>query len=213
MAKYDAKANEFLRRLPARLPADVAESVRYSFAMASTFAEKAADVRADGRLSVAGHSERIGEALRKGPLGYLAQARKSLTRHQLAAQAELAQLVLPVDRTDMFGEAQRQEIRAILRGMSDVERIRIVVESRDPQVKEAVIFASPLASGLPAEITARVHAEMLRERFGSRIDAAAELKDGLADAEFALGEAENDLRRESGLPEGEFQVAKHATAA
>ena len=209
MGKFDSKASELGSRISAP---DLREIVGATYSVVERFGAKAGEIRADRRFSKEGADGEIVKALANN-LKAIGETRAAIVKRQANIAAERVSLLpRPPDRADLVGAIERQEIRTILRGLPEAERLRVALETTDPQIRDAIAFSSTLASGISPDLRAQILESMVEEKAGSRL---AEIKAG-ADALDAtimtIFEAENDLRRESGLIESEFEQAKRGAA-
>jgi hypothetical protein len=207
---YSIKAQELLSRISPRLGADIRNEVSLALGIANTVRENVAKITADKRYSPEGNRDQIKQMLGKGPFGHLDQIRSKLTKPLESLQADRAKFTIKADRTDMFGEMQRQEARTWLRSLPDIERIRAVLESKDDVIREAVALAPSQLSGVNADIKQTVFDGLLAARFGDAIAKNAELIEGLEYAPTVVAEAGNDIRREAGLSDRDMAELRAA---
>ncbi len=182
----------------------LAADVETAFRIGPAFEPKARTIRANGHLTTAGHNIEVVAALKSGPVGHLAQIRGSIAAQLDAVKAKRAAAMAPPTMTteqrgDLVGEMQRAEVRAWLRGMEPVERIRAVLESNDPSVRDAVLLAPPALSGLNAEHHATIVQKAAQERYGAALKAWEREEDALESAAAAVEVAELDLLRVAGV--------------
>jgi hypothetical protein len=205
-----SKAETLVARLSPRLGADVHNEVRLALCISATVAEKAAAIRSDARLSPEGHREQIGAMLKKGPLAHLGQISSKFTKELDALKAERATFVIAIDPNNAVAEMQRQEARAHVRSLPEIERIRLATETRDPLLREAIATAPRELSGVPADIHTAVRDALLVERFGPKIANNAHLIEAHEEALTYIEEAGHDIRRASGLSDRDFAEVRSA---
>ena len=205
MAKFYQKANELAARISAP---DLRDIVGATYSVVEGFVTKVREIRSDRRFSKEGADGEIAKVLASN-LKAIGETRAAIMRRQANVATERASLLpRPPDRADLVGAIERQELRTILRSMPEAERLRVALETTDRQIRDAIAFSSTLASGVSADLRAQILEAMVEEKAGPRL---AEIKAGAEALDatiMTIGEAENDLRRESGLLEGEFGAAK-----
>jgi hypothetical protein len=204
------KAEQLVSRLSPRLGANVHDEVRLAFGIASTVRESVARIVADKRYSQDGHRDQIKQMLGKGPLAHLDQIRTKMKKPIEALQAERAKFVIEADRTDTFAEMQRQEARAWLRSLPEVERVRAVMESKDAVIREAVALAPAQLSGINADIKQSVFDGLVTERYGEKLANNTHLLEAYEAALIAVEEAGHDIRREANLSDRDFAEVRPA---
>ncbi len=209
---FHHKANQFLERMPAGTFDHVRESVTTAFGVAAGFKEKVEKIVADKRLSDTGHKEKIVDVLRGGPISHLKQLRRIAGERLKALEETRAKCQPVLDKSDMFAEVQRQEIRAWLRGMPEAERLRVAYETPDRMVREAIAFAIPALSGLNDEAKAFVVSAMIQDAHGERLAEINHLSEIYEAETLAIDEATADLRRASGLEQAAFSRVWETTA-
>jgi hypothetical protein len=198
------KAQTFLARLSPRLPSSVLDDLRAAFGIAETVRQKADDIRSDPRFSDQGKREQILAMLKRGPLAHHQQIADKIAARKAELEAERAGFVIAPDRTDLFAESQRSEARSWLLAMPEIQRRRVVAESKEPTIRHAVAMAPAQLSGVPDDVKAQIIDALLVEKFGSKVENNAALIEGYSDAAVAVQEAGNDIRRAAGITERDF---------
>ncbi len=194
-----------IRRIGATGAEQIATNVETAFGVATNFAAKAKAIRDNPRLSKAGHDEEIGRALKGGPLGHLAQLRGTVADQLDAVKAKRAHAMQPPSPTaeqragDMVGELQRAEIRAWLRGLEPAERLRTVLEAKEPAIREAALLAPPQLSGLSNEHRGMLIDKIAQEKHGPALRAWEREEDALQTAAAAIDQAERELFSVAGV--------------
>lgn len=204
------KIEQFISRLSPRLGAGVRDEVRLAFGISATVAERAAAIRSDKRLSPDGHREKITQMLAGGPLAHLGQISSKFTKELEALKAERDTFVIAIDPNNVVAEMQRQEARAYVRSLPEIERLRLAVETKDAVIREAIATGSRELSGVPADVHTVVRDELLVERFGPKISNNAHLIEAFSDALIAVEEAGHDIRREVNMSEQDFAAVRSA---
>lgn len=196
-------ANTFLPRLPDSA-IEERQIVSTAFKIVDTMRTKAAAIRANEHLTAFGQNEQI-KITAKGGLRDQFRQEKARANKMAADLANLrSELKLkPIDKTNVFEELQRQEIRTWLRSLPENQRIRAALEA-DPQATEAIVHASPALSGLSPEIHARVAEAMVQRVHGAQIEGIERREVVVQTAAAALQAAESQFRSEAGLTEKEF---------
>jgi DNA mismatch repair ATPase MutS len=104
------------------------------------------------------------------------------------------------DKSYLFAEMQRQEIRTWLRSLPDAERTRAALQA-DEQVASAILNAPPALSGINLEIHAHVAEKELERKFGPQLREIEEREEWVGKVNAAIEVATMQFRRESGLTE------------
>jgi hypothetical protein len=177
-----------LEQLEARLPRSASDNSKHNlravFGIADAYRQKAEAIREDHRLSYTGRDEALAK-LRAETLAneHLAQIRSQSVKAQERLRTEreaLRAASLKPEAGDVIAEMRRAEARAMLRGLPEVERIRLAM-SDDPAIRDAVAFASPALSGVPADIHGKI------------LDGIIEAKNQTRNAELAELETEAEV--------------------
>jgi hypothetical protein len=195
---------EFLKRLPEGAKEERA-LIEAAFSISVNLREKLNEVRGNNRLSDIGKQEQIKQIATGAPLGHLKQIRNRVGGMTTDTKnLRLALKIQPPDRSDVYGELQRAELRQFLRtAVPPAERLRAVME--DEALTEAVVLGHRSLSGLSAEQFEHVSAGYLERKFGPQlrgIDAREEVLDTL---NTAVEIATKEFLRESQLTEKEIQ--------
>jgi hypothetical protein len=161
---------QFESRLPRTASDNSRHALRAAIMIANGFCEKAPAIRADGRLSPAGQAEELAKLKASTSTnGHLVQIRthaqaaldKIRTERETFKDAALKQ------PTDPLAEMRNAEIRQMLRGMPETERIRLV-HSGDPEITDAVALGNPALSGIPAVIHGQIIDKIVSSKFQAR---------------------------------------------
>jgi hypothetical protein len=194
---------EFLRRLPPTATEE-ARLIETAFGIPATFRQKAAEIRADAKLSEVGKTEQIKQAALGGFVEHLKQIR-SRAAAMTADVNNLRSGIKPKapDHADVFGEMQRAEVRTWLRSLPPAERIRAALE--DESVAAAVLHVPPALSGLTSEVHERVVAAHVEKAFGSQLRGIQQREEVLEVVNSAIQVATTMFQREGGLTEKEIE--------
>jgi hypothetical protein len=196
--------DEFLKRLPATA-AEERAMVEAAFGLRGTVAAKANEIRSNTRLSDAGKADDIRAMARGTPLQHLRQIRQRAANMAADVANQRRAFAPPTpDRSDLFGEAQRSELRAFVRGMSQEQRLRAVMN--DESLAEAVLQAHPSLSGLttqgedgaPSQYDL-VRDQYLQSKFGEQIRAVERREEVVEVLNSAVEIASSQFKRETGL--------------
>src|SRR5206468_10929887 len=107
-------------------------------------------------LTTFGKAQAIAELRNSGFNGHFNSLQQPIKVGLENARLERSRLGLPPpDKTDAVGELRRAELRTYVRGLPLHERMALA--QNDPEVRAAVLHASPLLTGLPPE----AHAALL----------------------------------------------------
>jgi len=138
--------------------------------------ESRANAEASKKFTALGISEQVAESALTDALPKLRRARVAVERIK-AEMAERASKLTPKlpDPADLRGEAQRAEIRAMLRNMPEAQREEYVQQNRaNPVILAAIVHAPAALSGLHEMKHAHIINEQIAREHGEEI---AELRD------------------------------------
>jgi hypothetical protein len=198
--------DELLKRLPASA-AEERELITQAFGITGTVREKAAAIRADGRLSETGKADDTRALARGAPLAHLRQikARAAAMAADVANARKAVQLPEP-DRTDLSAEMRRAELRSFVRGLPQEEKLRFVLGNE--AAATAVLDQLPAISGLNDDLFDRVKQERTERLFGSQLAEIEKREAAVEVISSAVEIASSQFRRESGLGEDEIGDAE-----
>jgi hypothetical protein len=179
---------QFESRLPRTASDNSRHALRSAITIANTFREKAAAIRADGRLSAEGQAEKLAELkTATSTNGHLTQIRTQATKQldSIRAERETFKATALKRPVDALAEMRAAEIRTMLRGMPESERLRLAIGD-DPEIRDAVALATPVLSGVPAVIHAGIVDKIVSAKFQARSGELNALED---EAEAVLAAA------------------------
>jgi hypothetical protein len=171
--------SQFESRLPKSASDNARHSVRAAIMIANGFSEKAAEIRADGRLSAEGQSQKLSELkAATSTNGHLVQIRTQAEKQLNSIRAERDGFKAAVLKRpeDPLAEMRAAEIRTMLRGLPETERLRLAV-SDDAEIRDAVALATPVLSGVPAVVHEQIVDKIVSARFQTRSAELAALED------------------------------------
>ncbi|MGY4260112.1 hypothetical protein ACVI1L_007180 [Bradyrhizobium sp. USDA 4516] len=137
------------------------------------------------------------------------QGRRAISRAKQELDDMRSRLQLPkADPADAAGAIAKMEIRTWLRGLPQAERDKITrAENLDPQVRAAIIEATPALTGVADSHLAVLKEKVLREVHGSLIDDIAELEDAISVATSAVEAGRDSARIDTGMTLEQFNTA------
>lgn len=145
-------------------------------------------------LTPAGIREAVREHAERELTPRLRRVARHLAEARANAEERAARLspVRPLDPSDAAAAIARMELRTWLRSLPEVERTRVLAESRDPVLRDAVLSAPPGLSGVTPELHAHLTRRALEDR---EPEAVAQLGDE-AEAIDAVAECVRLVERE-----------------
>ena len=161
---------QFESRLPKTASDNSRHALRSAIMIANGFREKAASIRADGRLSGEGQAEKLSELkAATSTNGHLVQIRVQAQKQleSIHAERETFKAAVLKRPEDPLAEMRAAEIRTMLRGMQESERMRVAM-SDDPEIRDAVALATPVLSGVPALVHEQIVDKIVSARFQTR---------------------------------------------
>jgi hypothetical protein len=194
--------DEFLKRLPADAKEERA-LVTAALGIPGTLREKISDIRSNPDLSEIGKLGKIKELAKGNPLAHLKQIRGRVAA-MTTDVSNLRHAMKPkeADRSDIYGEMQRAELRAFVRAMPPEERLRAV--QSDPAMTDAVLLAHPALSGLSPEKYDLVKKDYAERTFGPQLRGLESREDVVDNLNAAVEVATRQFLTESGLTEAEI---------
>lgn len=124
------------------------------------------------------------------------RARLDLRKIAREAEAAIPALTSP-DRTDVVGELQRQELRALVRAMPDEKRA--APGRLPPAMQEAILAAPAEASGVPAATLGALRDQLTEVAYPEQVLEARLTSEGVEIAEQAARDAERAIREAAGF--------------
>lgn len=170
---------QFESRLPKTASENSRNSVRSAIMIANGFHEKAAAIRADGRLSAQGQHEKLAELKASTSTnGHLVQIRNQAKKQLDAVTSERDSFRVAVLKRpdDPLAEMRAAEIRTMLRGLPEGDRLRLATGD-DADIRDAIALAPPVLSGVPRVVHEQIVDGMVSTRFQSRSAELAQLED------------------------------------
>jgi hypothetical protein len=162
-----------IQQLESRLPRSASDNSRHALRSALMIAEghakKAAEIRADARLSDQGKADELAKhkaaTLKNGHLIQIRDLAKKQLEGLRGERDSFRSAVLkpPVDA---LAEARHAEIRTMLRTLPEPERIKLAMEN--DAVRDAVAVAPAVLSGIPSVIHGQIIDGLVETRFASR---------------------------------------------
>jgi hypothetical protein len=190
-------AHSFLDRIPQDNTWHNAAAT--AFSAVAAFRTKVDQIKSDKRYSAQGHLEEIRAAAKAGPLAYFESLRQDVAAERAKLAGRREHFELPVlDRDDVVGALNHQEIRSYLRSLPIGERIKEAAS--DPVIAAAAQAAPGALSGLDADAMARSKAFLVDHLFGAELavlDAEEAVITNVAQAvDIAEGELLNSFEPE-----------------
>jgi hypothetical protein len=191
-----------LQQLEARLPRSASDNSKHNlravFGVADAYRQKAEAIRSNDKLSYVGKDEALA-ALRVQTLQneHLQQIRSQSTKAQERLRTEreaLRAASLNPEAGDVIAEAQRAEIRGMLRALPVGERLKLAT-SGDQAFRDAVAFAHPALSGIPQDIHGKILDTIVEAKNQSRNSELAELETEAEVIAAAIAVAEGAIAR------------------
>jgi hypothetical protein len=176
---------------------------------AEAFQDHVGKLKAKGTLSEKGIKEAAVKYVTETGL-------RSIVRNKLDATAALRRDVaarvgkmapVTIDKTDLFAELQRREVRDALRAMPEDKRISIIERGEDQVVIDALLSAPDMLIPLPKSVREMATSRRLDDLYG---DERKVMRDALEAAELverAFDAAKVELQVGSGMSLLEFQTA------
>jgi hypothetical protein len=172
-----------IEQLESRLPRTASDNSRHNLRsavmIAQGHAKRASEIRSDAHLSDEGKREKLAELkAATSTNGHLVQIRTQAQKKLDDIRAErdsfkAAALKRPVDP---LAEMRAAEIRTMLRGLPDSERLRLALGD-DPEIRDAVALAPAVLSGVPATIHEQLVDRIVSARFQTRSAELASIED------------------------------------
>ena len=113
----------------------------------------------------------------------------------------------PVDRNDIVGELQRQELRAYIAELPQGQRAAFVTGTDDMRIVEAVLGAPAMLSGLSDDVFAKIEASYQERKFGRELEEIKALEAVVSEAEAVASIALDEMQAITGLEPKAFREA------
>jgi AcrR family transcriptional regulator len=182
-----------VRRMPTAATAAFApmqRALHRSLGVVNETAELAERTTSTGKYSPAGVKEIMSEHIRNKVAPGLAEDRRAIEAAKAQLAARRAEIGTPkIDRSDVFAELQRQEIRAAIRALPASDRFPLVI-SGDKTVLEAVLSASPLLSGITPDRIAEARKMAVEANYPAEMAEIETIDEAIAVATSILEMAE-----------------------
>ncbi|TIT36188.1 MAG: hypothetical protein E5W65_10515 [Mesorhizobium sp.] len=177
--------------------------------LAERFGKRAASIKNDPNFTDVGRDKTLKDEAAKSYLPGLKAAYAPIARalsDAKAARAALSASVFPhPDSTNIAAALERQEIRALVRGMKPAERMAFIGASRDERIADAVFSAPPALSGLLDEQFGQLRDLVMNRRVDEgQVAGIREAEEAAEAAEAAMLVARNDIKAIVGLDDRTF---------
>lgn len=171
-----------------------------------------AEVEASNKYTALGISEQVGEHALTDSLPKLRRARAVVEKVKAEMAERAAKLTLP--KPDPATEAQRAEMRALLRSLPAEERQKYVLaNSGDPLLREAIVHAAPILSGVGNATHERLAQDSREAVHGEALGELNDLQEVIRTAERVVSLGRDELRETIGVERQIFeQIAAAAEA-
>jgi hypothetical protein len=194
-----ARTQSLLDRLPKDHP--LAPSMRSAMIAAAAASEgfvgRRIALQSDGRMTPRGQQDALRESLTQNHGKQWARANASVlkARKEITARRD-ALVIKSVDKTDLAGALERQEIRAWVRQLDLGVRQSVVLATNDKRILEAVVSAPPELSGFDgsAALAGKVEARYFELVFPDELAAIDAMDAVVSEAEASMHIARNELR-------------------
>ncbi|MGJ0426976.1 hypothetical protein [Methylocystis sp.] len=206
MTPSELRIKNFLKRIPPNAPPAVARNVETALKLADRFSEKAAEIRANEKLSAQGKREQLLVMASGGFAGHWGQLHREANRALAGIAGEIAGLRKRArDSLGEFSASLQREVRDYLRSLNESDRRRLTIESQDPLVLSSILAAPAFLSGLNVEIYDHVEARVVESAFGARLTELKVDHDAWENAAAACEIAANEISREVGVTSDGFK--------
>jgi hypothetical protein len=164
---------------------------------------KRAEFAESGDLTQVGQNRAIREWVKKHQRVEMIRNVPAVARAREQIAAERAALTQPhIDRADLAGELQRQELRILLRDKPVGERVKLALA--DTEVATAILSASPLLTGLPTDARERISEAYAVAQHSERLAQLDEAEEALHLAEQAHAFATGQIKAAAGLDDASY---------
>lgn len=205
-----ARTQSLLDRVPVHaIAATVKTSIVDALGAAESFAAKKAELETSGTLTARGQRQALRDALVHQYGKDLARAREPIAkvRKDIAARRD-AMKVKAVDKTDIAGALERQEIRAYLRTLDANARQTLAMTTTNVQLLEALVTAPPELSGFDgnlAHIADQIEQRYFELAYADEISAITSMEAVIAEGDAAVSIARGMFQGTMGMEEREFE--------
>lgn len=179
-----------------------------TFALADVAAAKKVELARPGTLSPKGIAQALRTQLSVGAAAELRKHLEAVEANEAAIRAETERLATPeIDRSDLMGEMQRQEMRTWLRSMDDGDRLaRLTAPDASPQLQVAALTAAPELSGLRPSAIPQIQQAYVEQTAGEALAALQEREEATTLLRMTVETAAATMREELGMSRESFAV-------
>ncbi|TGP55774.1 hypothetical protein EN868_11670 [Mesorhizobium sp. M2D.F.Ca.ET.225.01.1.1] len=168
--------------------------------VADRFNARATAIKTDPSFTEIGRQKTLKDDAAKNYLPGLKAAYAPIARALADAKSRRAALAIPApDPTNIAAALERQEIRAMVRGMSPNERFAFVTGTADERIADAILSAPGCLSGLMDVQFGQLRDLVVDRRFGGQIAEIREAEETAEAAQAAMLVARNDIKAAIGL--------------
>ncbi|GAB5426959.1 MAG: hypothetical protein Devi2KO_04180 [Devosia indica] len=183
----------------------LSDAAKACFETAMEFQNAAKEVHADPRLTQAGKVDKLKDLAVTKFLPAMNLAQVPIAKAADALQQQRRALSLPApDPTDVVAAMERQEIRAMIRGMDSSKRVGFVLGTKDDRILSAILSAPAEMSGISAEHFAAISKATIERKFGEEIAEINEAEEAIAAANAAFQVASGAIQGEIGVTDRQF---------
>jgi hypothetical protein len=176
-----------------------------SLAAIDAVEEYKATTAKSGKFTEQGLADATRNFVLNSSIQVFARARNTIRAAKAEAKDRREKLTLrPLDRTDVVGEMQRQEIRNRLAAMSAPERDSFMTANIDklgPTTAAAILSAEDWLSGVPASYRDLLKDRALQSQHGAAVAELQELERAIEYSEGAVEVGRDEARLEAGIPD------------
>ena len=189
----------------------IKDAVIQAHTAAEAFAAKKAELASSGTLTPRGQHQALRDSLVHDYGKALARSRDPIRKAQREIKTRREALkVAAVDRTDVVGALDRQEIRSWLRTLDEGALVSLARTTSDKRILTAMIQAPPELSGLhkvkEAEyVAAEVERRYLEAQYPEELAALEDMQAVVDEGEAAIGVAQILMQSASELEDHQFE--------
>jgi hypothetical protein len=165
---------------------------------------KRAEIEGTKKFTALGVTEQLAKFASEDSIAAMRRARARLERVNDAIAEKQAKVVL--SEPDPAHEPQRAEMRAMLRSMPAAERQKFVLaNTNDPLVRDAIIHASPILSGVGAATHDRMKQDVLQAMHGDVLSEIEDMREIVETVERATVLGREAIRETLGVDRNTFE--------
>jgi hypothetical protein len=202
------RSQQLIGRIPASSTA-LRQAALACLDVADRFRAREAEVKSDIGFTPVGRSKTLKDEASKSYLPALDAAFRPIADALAAAKRARASISFTApDPSNITAALERQEIRAMVKGMKLGERMAFLTGNKDERIADAVLSAPAPLSGLDDEQFGIVRDMAVDRRFGDKVAEIRAAEEAAEAAQAAMLVAGNEIKQITGVSDRQFDAMR-----